>query len=307
MRDLYEVLGVGVGAPGEEIKAAFRRLAKQLHPDLHPEDAEAAQQLQEVTRAYETLSDGPSRLAYDAGLAKQRSLKRWRYSAKATTLIVIALAVAFTVTVFSRDLREALLPPVEKHPIRVADNSTPAAGLTKAEGTSVEGGNTAGKAPAPNHPAVNDPALEATTADGPSPKSPVLAEPETSDGGLNPPVERSSAGRKVISDTGGAGEQEKAAPARELGSGWWVVLASYNVGSAAPEIVSGVRHTTGAAHLCGSSAFKSLSTKFDGFTPGYIVVVLGPFAIKADAVRSQQQVNACVSGTYLKFARHHGE
>jgi tetratricopeptide (TPR) repeat protein len=42
MRDLYEVLGVGAGAPDEEIKAAFRRLAKQLHPDLHPGDAEAA-------------------------------------------------------------------------------------------------------------------------------------------------------------------------------------------------------------------------------------------------------------------------
>jgi hypothetical protein len=214
-------------------------------------------------------------------------------------MIVAALAVTLTVTVFSRELREVLLRPVEEHAIQPADKTTPAVGLGKAKGLSVQAGDT-------------DPAPEASTqpssADGPSPKPLASAEPEKSDDGLAPPIERSSAGRKVTSDTGGAGEGEKAAaPAREPGSGWWVVLASYNLGSAAPEIVSGVRHTTGAAHLCGSSAFNSLSTKFHGFTPGYMVVVIGPFAIKEDAARSQQQVNACVSGAYLKYARHHGE
>jgi curved DNA-binding protein CbpA len=299
MRDLYEVLGVGTGAPDEEIKAAFRHLAKQLHPDLHPGDVEAAQQLQEVTCAYETLSHGPSRLAYDAGLARQLSLRRWRFSAKATTVIVSALAVTLTVTVFSRELREVLLRPVEERPIQLADKTTPAAGLGKAKGVSVQAGDT-------------DPAPEASTqppsADGPSPKSAALAEAEGSDGRPAPPVEGPSAGRKFTSDTGGAGEREKAAaPPREPGSAWWVVLASYNVSSAAPEIASGVRHTAGAAHLCGSTAFNDLSTKFHGFTPGYIVVVIGPFLIKEDAARSQQQVNACVSGAYLKYARHHGE
>src|SRR5262245_11097636 len=184
MRDPYEILGVTAGAVDEEIKAAFRRLAKQLHPDLNPGNADAERQLQEVTRAHETLSHGPSRLAYDAGLAKQRSLRRWQYSAKATTLIVTALALTLTVTVLSRDLRQALLPPAE--PIRIADNATATAGLTKAESSSVEGGNTAGKAPASDLAVVNDPALEAstqpTTADGPSPKSPALAKPETSGG-----------------------------------------------------------------------------------------------------------------------------
>src|SRR5262245_31251577 len=105
MRDLYEVLGVGTGAADEEIKAAFRRLAKQLHPDLHPGDARAGRQLQEVTLAYETLSHGPSRLAYDAGLAEQRSLARWRFRAKATT-VIIAFMVALSVTVFWSDLRQ---------------------------------------------------------------------------------------------------------------------------------------------------------------------------------------------------------
>ena len=64
MHDPYQVLGVRSGAADEEIKAAFRHLAKQLHPDLHPADAGADQRFQEIVRAYETLSAPQSRSAY---------------------------------------------------------------------------------------------------------------------------------------------------------------------------------------------------------------------------------------------------
>jgi len=296
MRDLYQVLGVQAGAADEEIKAALRRLAKQLHPDLHPGNADAERQLQEVTRAYETLSHGPSRLAYDAGLAKQRSLTRWRFAAMATA-VVFAFMVTLSVIVFWGDLRQAFLS-VDQRPLKLADNEPPPPPRVPPK-EAVEGGGGG---------VIKDLELPAGPSDGPSAKSPALADAKGSDGRPAPPVEGPSAGREVTSDTGGAGEREKAAAsAREPGSAWWVVLASYNVSSAAPEIASGVRHTAGAAQLCGSRAFNDLSTKFHGFTPGYMVVVIGPFAIKADAARSQQQVNACVSGAYLKYARHHGE
>ena len=86
MHELYQVLGVRSDATDEEIKATFRRLAKQLHPDLHPGDADAERRLQQVIRAYETLSDRPSRMAYDAGLANQRLLRRWRCPSGMPTL-----------------------------------------------------------------------------------------------------------------------------------------------------------------------------------------------------------------------------
>lgn len=56
-RDPYEVLGVARGASEEEIKAAYRRLAKRYHPDLHPGDAVAAQKMNEVNQAYEQLKN----------------------------------------------------------------------------------------------------------------------------------------------------------------------------------------------------------------------------------------------------------
>jgi DnaJ-class molecular chaperone len=110
MRDLYQVLGVSNQATDEEIKAAFRTLAKELHPDLHPRDAGADHRFQDVITAYEELSDAKSRFAYDAGLATQHSQRRRRLRSKAVTI-----AAAFTLTVcsvsiavFWHEVREAL-------------------------------------------------------------------------------------------------------------------------------------------------------------------------------------------------------
>jgi molecular chaperone DnaJ len=65
-RDYYEVLGVDRSADGAEIKKAFRRLARELHPDVNTEDAEAEARFKEAAEAYEVLSDPERRRTYDA-------------------------------------------------------------------------------------------------------------------------------------------------------------------------------------------------------------------------------------------------
>jgi molecular chaperone DnaJ len=64
MSDHYSTLGVSRTAPPEEIKKAYRRLARELHPDTNP-DPEAADRFKEVARAYEILSDPDRRSRYD--------------------------------------------------------------------------------------------------------------------------------------------------------------------------------------------------------------------------------------------------
>ncbi len=66
MADHYEVLGVSRDASQEEIKKAYRRLARELHPDVNPEEA-AAERFKDVTHAYDVLSDPESRQDYDLG------------------------------------------------------------------------------------------------------------------------------------------------------------------------------------------------------------------------------------------------
>ena len=64
-RDYYEVLGLGRSACDHDIKSAFRRLAKEYHPDCNPGNSEAEMHFKEVNEAYEALKDPKKRAAYD--------------------------------------------------------------------------------------------------------------------------------------------------------------------------------------------------------------------------------------------------
>ena len=67
MRDPYEVLGIAKGSDTAEVKKAYRKLARKLHPDLHPGDRAAEERFKEVASAYDFLSDADKKARYDKG------------------------------------------------------------------------------------------------------------------------------------------------------------------------------------------------------------------------------------------------
>ncbi len=64
-RDYYEVLGIAKGASDDEIKSAYRKLAKKYHPDLNPDNKQAEEKFKEGAEAYEILSDKTKKARYD--------------------------------------------------------------------------------------------------------------------------------------------------------------------------------------------------------------------------------------------------
>ena len=63
--DYYKILGISKTASEEDIKKAYRKLARKLHPDLNPNDKEANKKFQQINEANEVLSDPEKRKKYD--------------------------------------------------------------------------------------------------------------------------------------------------------------------------------------------------------------------------------------------------
>jgi tetratricopeptide (TPR) repeat protein len=77
-RDYYKILKVSRNASTEDIKEAYRRLAREYHPDLHPGNPTAAERFKEICQAYEVLSDSVQRSEYDQGFEPMKSPQRRR-------------------------------------------------------------------------------------------------------------------------------------------------------------------------------------------------------------------------------------
>ena len=63
--DYYKILGVDKNIPQKDVRAAYRKRAKQFHPDLHPNDPKAKAKFQALNEAYEVISDPDKRAKYD--------------------------------------------------------------------------------------------------------------------------------------------------------------------------------------------------------------------------------------------------
>ncbi len=95
----YEILGLRKGAGDEDVKQAFRELAKSLHPDRNPDDPDAERRFKLVTTAYEALKDSSRRRAYDEWLAFARKhersrLTQWTRLAAVAAFLLLGPSVA---------------------------------------------------------------------------------------------------------------------------------------------------------------------------------------------------------------------
>jgi molecular chaperone DnaJ len=89
-RDPYELLGVPREASGDAVRKAYRRLARQHHPDANPDAPEAEERFKEIQQAYEVLSDPEKRRQYDERL--RTSARRSRSSSRSTNTSQVDLA-----------------------------------------------------------------------------------------------------------------------------------------------------------------------------------------------------------------------
>src|SRR5215475_9376302 len=96
--NLYRVLGLRPGADSKNIKTAYVRLIKQVHPDFNAGDAEAEQLTKELNRAYHTLGKADARAAYDTELARQRTEASRRFlQSMATGIAAFVMTVGLLV------------------------------------------------------------------------------------------------------------------------------------------------------------------------------------------------------------------
>jgi hypothetical protein len=78
MQNLYDLLGVHPDGDAENLRKAWRKAAKESHPDHHGGDPEAALRFRQITEAYDILRDAEQRVAYDQWLESERSPLRWK-------------------------------------------------------------------------------------------------------------------------------------------------------------------------------------------------------------------------------------
>ncbi len=83
-RDPYELLGVPREASGDDVRKAYRRLARQHHPDANPDAPEAEERFKELQQAYETLSNPEKKRQYDERL--RSSARKRRGGSRASTV-----------------------------------------------------------------------------------------------------------------------------------------------------------------------------------------------------------------------------
>src|SRR2546423_8031114 len=76
-KDYYKILGVNKDAGEKEIRQAYRKLARQYHPDVNPDDKTAEDKFKEINEANEVLSDPEKRKKYDAMAADYQRYGRW--------------------------------------------------------------------------------------------------------------------------------------------------------------------------------------------------------------------------------------
>jgi curved DNA-binding protein CbpA len=112
---LYEVLGLPPDADEAQIKAAYRDLARNLHPDVNEGNAASAERLAEINHAYEVLGDQRARSAYDLALAHHRGQMRRHYTilagCTAVTFAVTLIAVSYLVRWHLNTASQPDLPP----------------------------------------------------------------------------------------------------------------------------------------------------------------------------------------------------
>lgn len=92
-------------------------------------------------------------------------------------------------------------------------------------------------------------------------------------------------------------------------SGWWVVVGSIAApdNNYTPRVEAGARRAEAAARRCGLRPHQDFSSKFRGFVPGYVVVVVGAFGSQSKARSVLAQARRCVPDAYIKQGAYAGE